>query len=579
MITRLAFLIRGLAPLLVMSLAVSTTACSIIPRDTNKAVINHPFSPTTTHVSRADFPNMRRCVIAEENASCFHPMFIGVSVSGGGARAANFGLGAMLQLINMGLYDEVTALSSVSGGSLAAAKVALARPETQEDFDTLANDFRQDFLSAWIGKSLYPTNIVKTLATGRNSTRTLADVFDQHLFRGATYGDLGKRGPGKPALYINGSLLNAVPSSRPLTTRGLNSPNDHLQGFTFTQEAFNELGSDLGKLKLAEAVAASGSYPGLFNSLTLQNFNSEMHGLARTKYLHVSDGGTSDNLGVDALIRAYGETLMGEQYSSCLLILIDAHVSNRLDQSGQVADLRTSTFDFLISPSFNRAFDLLLDRRRDDQLRGLGIALANDHPKRFNPSVVIPLDNLSFYATETSASRGRSSEEGNEMRVVGGKKVSTTTCAVWHIALDRLLELSTHGNRRQREAFRNQFDLARDADETPRDKNLIKLDFFVNAIETNYRLQMKGDHRCSAHSIQASLFNAAEQLLLQDQIALLELRKWLAARHRTSLVKKVEFAMSEAGKKERAAASLSPSYDIKNTDWRSPLSTTIRCNQ
>jgi len=49
---------------------------------------------------------------------------IGIALSGGGHRAALFGLGALLYLADAGKNREVTSISSVSGGSLTNAYVA-----------------------------------------------------------------------------------------------------------------------------------------------------------------------------------------------------------------------------------------------------------------------------------------------------------------------------------------------------------------------------------------------------------------------------------------------------------------------
>lgn len=43
---------------------------------------------------------------------------IGVAMSGGGHRAALWGLGALLYLVDSGLHRDVTTISSVSGGSI-----------------------------------------------------------------------------------------------------------------------------------------------------------------------------------------------------------------------------------------------------------------------------------------------------------------------------------------------------------------------------------------------------------------------------------------------------------------------------
>ena len=50
---------------------------------------------------------------------------IGVALSGGGHRAALFGLGALLYIVDAGKHREVVTISSVSGGSLTNAFVGL----------------------------------------------------------------------------------------------------------------------------------------------------------------------------------------------------------------------------------------------------------------------------------------------------------------------------------------------------------------------------------------------------------------------------------------------------------------------
>src|SRR5437867_3603803 len=50
---------------------------------------------------------------------------VGVAMSGGGHRAAMFGLGALMYLADSGQNREVTSIASVSGGSLTNGYVAL----------------------------------------------------------------------------------------------------------------------------------------------------------------------------------------------------------------------------------------------------------------------------------------------------------------------------------------------------------------------------------------------------------------------------------------------------------------------
>src|SRR5204862_4269572 len=55
--------------------------------------------------------------------------FVGLALSGGGSRSANFAASCMFQLERLGLLDKVDYISSVSGGSLAASCYCLFGPE------------------------------------------------------------------------------------------------------------------------------------------------------------------------------------------------------------------------------------------------------------------------------------------------------------------------------------------------------------------------------------------------------------------------------------------------------------------
>jgi NTE family protein len=61
---------------------------------------------------------------------------IGIALSGGGYRAMLFHLGSMLRLHELGLLQRARRISSVSGGSITSAKVALefSKLHRREDF-------------------------------------------------------------------------------------------------------------------------------------------------------------------------------------------------------------------------------------------------------------------------------------------------------------------------------------------------------------------------------------------------------------------------------------------------------------
>ncbi|MBR8512230.1 patatin-like phospholipase family protein [Burkholderia cenocepacia] len=60
--------------------------------------------------------------------------FLGVAISGGGSRAANFGMYILKELERLGVLNRIDAISSVSGGSIAAAHFGLYYPKLRGDY-------------------------------------------------------------------------------------------------------------------------------------------------------------------------------------------------------------------------------------------------------------------------------------------------------------------------------------------------------------------------------------------------------------------------------------------------------------
>ncbi len=387
-----------------------------------------------------------------------------------------------------------------------------------------------------------PYRVLRVNTTHDSATNTLADTFDTLLFHDRTFANLGPFRPGRPYIYINASLQNVVSSRKNLTTRGSNAPSASLQGFTFTQSAFNEIGSDLADYRLADAVASSGAFPGLFEPTVLRNYNTiSMPGDPPDAYLHLADGGLADNLGVDALVRALQESrhyirgpAQGPQ--ACLLVIVDAAVHTPLENVGAKQDLRVSPFNSVVSSSLRRGYDILLDRRREDQLGSLGINLASDTPVRFNPSANVSFGNYSYadYGTSISSVRGP-----NVTQIAPQGLTSRTTCAVWHVSFDHLAEIAGLPNRFQRENFGPWTSLP-DPLTDDIEGSTKKMDYFINSIGTNYKLVLDRGKDCSAIDVQHALFDAASMLVRSDDMTLKALAAWLKANHEPSLASSVE---------------------------------------
>lgn len=211
------------------------------------------------------------------------PQFIGVALSGGGSRSANFGMAALEELDKLGILEQVDAVSAVSGGSIPAAYFAIhgEQPGWAEQGRQKA---ATDFAMPLIGKLLNPFNLLATTFSDLDRSDHLAEIFEDKLFDGkrVTFADLGQRGPRRPAIYFNATD----------TTNGG-------ARFVFSDRQFlRSTGSDLSKFPIAWAMASSGAFPGVFNSVTLRRYSLDPAKRRNgsddrddPRYLHLIDGG------------------------------------------------------------------------------------------------------------------------------------------------------------------------------------------------------------------------------------------------------------------------------------------------
>jgi NTE family protein len=242
---------------------------------------------------------------------------IALSLSGGGMRAAAFALGVMQALREVGpqrldVFDDLTFMSSVSGGSLTAGYIGL---HGRDGLDRFRDEVLYRDLESGLRMSLFsPVNIGRLLAGGVNDRSNLAARLDREVFHGATFADLW-RSP-KPDVWINATdLYNRTP-------------------FPFTPPAFGALCSDLASFRVSEAVAASMAVPLVFAPVVLQTFPERCstplspridelladrtrvatdsnaataqairnyRDPSRMRYLKLADGGLTDNLGLASI--------------------------------------------------------------------------------------------------------------------------------------------------------------------------------------------------------------------------------------------------------------------------------------
>lgn len=241
--------------------------------------------------------------------------FVVLAFSGGGTRAASFSYGVLQTLRdtrinidgqNRRLLDEVDVITSVSGGSYTAAYYGLFGERIFSDFtrDFLYRDWQGELL----GLALRPRGLAAIASGDFNRSDLVADYLDNTLFQQRTFADMSRN--GLPFVIINASDLNNAIT------------------FSFMQQQFDFLCSDLSPYPVAHAVMASSSLPGPFATMALRNHDDcaerrqpwVNEAIARDDYLdrrrlvanalkryedpvgmpvvRLVDGGVTDNLGV-----------------------------------------------------------------------------------------------------------------------------------------------------------------------------------------------------------------------------------------------------------------------------------------
>jgi NTE family protein len=247
-----------------------------------------------------------------------------LAFSGGGTRAAAFSYGVLefLQRTEaigpkgnkIRLINGVDVITGVSGGSFTALAYGLYG-------DKLFADYEQRFLKRNVqgeiaARSFNPFNWGKLSSTAWGRSELAADYYDEILFNNATFGDLDR-----------GSGPFIIASATDISTGGR---------MPFNQNLWNIMCSDLNAVKLSRAAAASSAVPVVLSPVTINNYggtcNYQIPGWAKLfiqtenpprpaarairelkdaepyadgahrPYLHLVDGGVSDNLGMRGVL-------------------------------------------------------------------------------------------------------------------------------------------------------------------------------------------------------------------------------------------------------------------------------------
>jgi hypothetical protein len=285
-------------------------------------------------------------------------LLVGVALSGGGSRAALFGaaglraLGSLRTADGASVLEQVSLISSVSGGSLAASYYAVNKPDRgvpvlgpdgelsaayRAFFERYTGVLTQDFERKLIRQQLRSLRWLNSSL----AARSLFEVLQKDLLGTVTIGELSRRQRrgDSPGLVINTTLYNngrrLAGTSLPTEAFKYNLAED-LEAFLRREGRSGEvpavlsrraslllpmtppdLDMDVCHTAVAGWVTASASFPPLVGPITFR-------GEGQKTYWHAGDGGLYENQGIESLLFLFLNRLQDRQTRRALIIAFDS---------------------------------------------------------------------------------------------------------------------------------------------------------------------------------------------------------------------------------------------------------------
>lgn len=309
---------------------------------------------------------------------------VGLSLSGGGSRAACLAAGVLEQLYRINVtvdgrsttvLGELDYISSVSSGSIAAMDYCLnIEPEILDDpekfnpfMQAMRRRMRRNFWQRHVWRSIYlfPMTILSA-TTMYSRILNLAEVYEEQIYDHQTYRRLFEkyRTRRAPKLFVNATDLNLgrkfiftqLPSEAFQIARHNSDP-------VLKTKTFDTLGSDLAMYRVSHAVCASSSFPLIFNAMAVRGYSA---GGAKAQDTYLMDGGLYDHTGVESLYQRFSNIIRrrieaGEKDRIKGAVIVALGCSPRVDEAS----------DFYFGSELNRTYDILLRRYKNPFLLDL----------------------------------------------------------------------------------------------------------------------------------------------------------------------------------------------------------------
>jgi NTE family protein len=238
---------------------------------------------------------------------------IAVCLSGGGFRAALFHAGALRRLNELGILSRVRTVSSVSGGSIASGLLATVWPRLDRDGDRFTNleTLFEQPLRSFCGTNIRNWPLLWGRLDPRNWPRLLCSSFSATDLLVSEYERL-----------LGSVQLSALPAEPRFVFCAANLETG--VSFEFSARSIGDyvLGySEPGRFTVAEAVAASSSFPFAFpplvravdmDAFTGGDPKAVASGFRPGSRVALTDGGVYDNMGLEPAWKTHATVLVSD---------------------------------------------------------------------------------------------------------------------------------------------------------------------------------------------------------------------------------------------------------------------------
>lgn len=243
---------------------------------------------------------------------------IALTFSGGGYRAAAFHLGALsyLHAVKIGeedtLLNHVAVLSTISGGSITGLRYMQGLCH-REPFEDICRDVYRFLTEADLATEALCRLSQHEDGRPVSLIRTMADVYDRELFKGARMGDLMDCIEDLPVRHFAANatdFVNGLPFRFHVTEK-IRHPEKGASCYGLIGNGLLTIPRDVARhIRLSDILACSSCFPGGFEPMVfpddfrLDDSCEEKSFLSKIKSFGIMDGGIVDNQGIEPVLLA-----------------------------------------------------------------------------------------------------------------------------------------------------------------------------------------------------------------------------------------------------------------------------------